>query len=264
MAGKKENKKWYLKNITLCAIVRDELMNPAGGINDFVELTAPYVEQAIIVDTGSKDGTREALEELEKEHPNLKIVDHRWNGYADARNVSITHAQTDFCLVLDADERLFQNDFEAMNELWEDQQSDFGFYFHNVDPDKVNIYDMTRNCRLFHKKDTLYVKAVDEQLRRNGKRVVPVPALRKDFLELPEGYDVVSIKHFIPSKEARDAKMRDWYLDARTKQGYENFKQQLHRSPSDIESFSQWKKLNPQRKNYPGSAFLKDYFDFTN
>ena len=53
-----------LPDVSLAAIVRDEIMNPAGGIVDFVESVIPFLEEAVIVDTGSVDGTREALEEL--------------------------------------------------------------------------------------------------------------------------------------------------------------------------------------------------------
>ena len=55
----KQERKAVLPNTSLCAIVRDEMMNPAGGIADFVDSTVPFVEQAVIVDTGSLDGTRQ-------------------------------------------------------------------------------------------------------------------------------------------------------------------------------------------------------------
>src|SRR3989338_10813740 len=83
-----------LPNTALCAIVRDELMNPAGGIENFVRLNVPFVEEAIIVDTGSIDGTREALEELQVQYPNLRVVDHKFDGFANSRNVSLKQAKT--------------------------------------------------------------------------------------------------------------------------------------------------------------------------
>ena len=42
-----------LNNVTLVAIVRDEMINPAGGIEDFVNLAVPFVEKAVIVYTRS-------------------------------------------------------------------------------------------------------------------------------------------------------------------------------------------------------------------
>nr|MBP7708770.1 hypothetical protein [Candidatus Pacearchaeota archaeon] len=55
-------KRTILPDTSLCAIVRDEIINPAqlpgkSGIRSFVESHVPYVEQAVIVDTGSVDGT---------------------------------------------------------------------------------------------------------------------------------------------------------------------------------------------------------------
>lgn len=34
-----------LKDISLCAIIRDEMMNPAGGITRFVNSHVPFVEE---------------------------------------------------------------------------------------------------------------------------------------------------------------------------------------------------------------------------
>src|SRR3989338_11169897 len=78
-----------LPNTALCAIVRDELMNPAGGIENFVRLNVPHVEEAVIVDTGSVDGTREKLEELREQYPHMKVFDHPFDGFANSRNYSL-------------------------------------------------------------------------------------------------------------------------------------------------------------------------------
>ena len=75
-----------LPDTSICAIVRDEIMNAAKGIVDFVESTVPFVEEAVIVDTGSKDGTREALEELSAVYPNLRVLDRPFDDYASSRN----------------------------------------------------------------------------------------------------------------------------------------------------------------------------------
>lgn len=77
-----------LPDVSLAAIVRDEMMNPAGGVEDFIRSTVPYVREAIVVDTGSLDGTREKLEELQAEFLQLKVYDHDFRGFADIQDGS--------------------------------------------------------------------------------------------------------------------------------------------------------------------------------
>ena len=98
--------KAILKDTSLCSIVRDEKMNPAGGIRRFVDSHVPFVEEAVIVDTGSIDGTREILEEMSGKYSNLKIYDKKFRGYANARNFSLKKAGAKNALILDADEVL--------------------------------------------------------------------------------------------------------------------------------------------------------------
>lgn len=94
-------KRVILSDCALCAIVRDEKMNPAGGIKKFVDSHVPFVEEAVIVDTGSIDGTREILEELESQYPNLKVHDIKFKGFADARNYSLDYAHCKYAFSWD-------------------------------------------------------------------------------------------------------------------------------------------------------------------
>jgi len=66
--------KIHLSDVSLCAIVCDEMKNFAGGIDSFVESIVPFVEEAVIVDTGSIDGIRERLEEMMSKYKTLKVV----------------------------------------------------------------------------------------------------------------------------------------------------------------------------------------------
>ncbi len=84
--------------ISLCMIACDELrmlpdcLKSAGGV----------VDEVVIVDTGSRDGTPELARSL-----GAMVYSHRWrNDFADARNASLDRATGDWILVLDCDERL--------------------------------------------------------------------------------------------------------------------------------------------------------------
>ena len=120
----KEVRPTILKDTTLCMIVRDEKMNPAGGIERFAAAHIPHVEEAVIVDTGSVDGTREILERLESQYPNLRVLDRPFDGYSNSRNFSLDQSRTKYNLVLDADELLTEksptNDWEDLKEIMEE------------------------------------------------------------------------------------------------------------------------------------------------
>jgi len=105
-----------LKDTSLCAIVRDEKMNPAGGVERFLRCHLPYVEEAVVVDTGSVDGTREILDQMTKEFSHLKVYDTKFEGFAQARNVSLEKVKTKWALVLDADELIEPASFERVSD----------------------------------------------------------------------------------------------------------------------------------------------------
>ena len=50
--------------LVLVAIVKDELHNESGGIVSYLQSVLPFVDAAVVVDTGSSDGTFEALTTL--------------------------------------------------------------------------------------------------------------------------------------------------------------------------------------------------------
>ncbi len=84
--------------ISLAMIVRDE----AGRLARCLESARPAVDEVVVVDTGSSDGTPAVA----RAHGAL-VVEWAWrDDFAAARNESLRHARGDWVLVLDADERL--------------------------------------------------------------------------------------------------------------------------------------------------------------
>jgi glycosyltransferase involved in cell wall biosynthesis len=84
--------------LSLCMIVRDE----ATRLSDCLESVREVVDEIVVVDTGSTDGTIAVAERL-----GARVIRHAWtDDFAAARNVSLVHARGDWTLVLDADERL--------------------------------------------------------------------------------------------------------------------------------------------------------------
>lgn len=82
--------------LSLCMIVKNEESN----LKSCLSQVAPFVDEIIIVDTGSTDNTKTIASEFTD-----KIYDFKWcNDFSKARNYSISKASNDWILILDADE----------------------------------------------------------------------------------------------------------------------------------------------------------------
>lgn len=87
-----------MPTITLSMIVKNEERYLRGCL----ESAAPFVDEIIIVDTGSTDSTVAIAESF-----GAKVFHFPWDGnFSHARNESLRHATKDWILYLDADERL--------------------------------------------------------------------------------------------------------------------------------------------------------------
>lgn len=103
-----------LPRISLCMIVKDE----AEALPICLEsLTAGdpegWIQERIILDTGSSDGTVAIAEDL-----HCQVFHYEWNNdFAAARNDCISHATGDWLLVLDADEQLVPQALSSLKPL---------------------------------------------------------------------------------------------------------------------------------------------------
>ena len=99
-------------SISLCMIVKNEEDVLARCLDSAAEL----VDEIVIVDTGSTDRTREIAARYTD-----KIFDFPWqDDFAAARNESFSHATMDYCLWLDADDVLLEEDQEKFRALKEE------------------------------------------------------------------------------------------------------------------------------------------------
>ena len=78
------------------------------------------VDEIIVVDTGSKDKTKEIAKKF-----NAKVYDFKWaDDFSAARNESLKYATKDWILVLDADEVIDENDLNKIKTAIEDAEED--------------------------------------------------------------------------------------------------------------------------------------------
>lgn len=96
-----------MKSLSACLIVKNEEINIRGCLES-IDL---IVNEIIIVDTGSVDDTVKICSEFRK----AKIFQYTWiNDFANARNFALSKANSDWIFIIDADERIDNNDYEKI------------------------------------------------------------------------------------------------------------------------------------------------------
>ena len=98
--------------ISLALIVKDE----ADCIEDCLNDYSPLVDEIIIYDTGSKDGTQDIC----KKNPKVKLIQGEWrNDFGWARNQSFQACTCDYIMWVDADDKLDQKSLDFFLKLKE-------------------------------------------------------------------------------------------------------------------------------------------------
>lgn len=152
--------------LSLCMIVKNEEDNLKSCLSQLVN----FVDEIIIVDTGSNDSTKAIASEFID-----KIYDFKWcNDFSKARNFSISKASNDWILVLDADEFIvdfnkdnvnkFINNFSSKNKVGRIKRINI------MDDSNGNKKYVERVNRLFNRKYFYYEGIIHEQIvALNGK-----------------------------------------------------------------------------------------------
>ena len=97
--------------ISLCMIVKDE----EAVLKRCLESAKEIADEMIVVDTGSRDQTREIAEK-----EGARVYQFPWiDDFAAARNFSFSQAVMDYCLWLDADDVLLPEDRRRLQKLKE-------------------------------------------------------------------------------------------------------------------------------------------------
>lgn len=95
--------------ISLCMIVKNE----EDVLERCLRSVAKAMDEIIIVDTGSDDSTKEIASKFTKH-----IYDFSWNNdFAAARNFSFSKASMDYCMWLDADDVITEENLQKLLEL---------------------------------------------------------------------------------------------------------------------------------------------------
>ncbi len=132
-----------------------------------------FVDEIIIVDSFSTDGTIEKI----NEHPHVKLIQRPFKNYTDQKSFAMEQATHDWILFLDADERVtdpLKN--EILKTVNSDNDSVTAYYFYRIFMFKDKIlrfsgWQSDKNYRLFRKSKVHFTteRIVHETLVVDGK-----------------------------------------------------------------------------------------------
>lgn len=142
--------------------------NESQTLPQCLDSVKAYVDEIIIVDTGSVDGTPEVATQY-----GAKVSYFQWcDDFAAARNYSISQASGDWILVLDADEELIVESEDFLYQI--NSQSDIVAY--SIVRTEANDCSSTPAylTRLFrHLPDVNYANRFHEQLKYQNQHIMP-------------------------------------------------------------------------------------------
>jgi glycosyltransferase involved in cell wall biosynthesis len=176
-----------INSISFCSIVKNESENIARCL----ESVKPYVDELIIVDTGSDDNTVEIAHQY-----GAKVFYFQWcDDFAAAKNYAMSQATSNWILFLDADEELITkiDNISFKNIL---SQSDALIF--NICRKDIDSFQLipVKLQRIFRNLDTIkYVGAYHEQLYYNSQNISSNQIQDFDSLEiLHYGYSQKSLE----------------------------------------------------------------------
>jgi len=128
--------------VSVCIIAKDE----SAMIGDCIASVTPWADEVIVVDTGSSDSTIKIATRA-----GASVHQHPWtNDFSAARNAALSYATSDWILILDADERLYEGAWPTIISAVSTGTFDLGFLtLHNANTMNASHRDvMTGQARI--------------------------------------------------------------------------------------------------------------------
>ena len=152
-------------SLSLCMIVKDEAKTLGRCLNS----VKSFISEIIIVDTGSKDETKEIASKF-----NAKIYDFKWiNDFSAARNFAFSKATSDYIMWLEGDDYINDDDIIKIRLLLENMDDSYDYvsaeYILARNNDGKVTTSLRRNRIVKRKRGFVWIGNVHEYLEVYGK-----------------------------------------------------------------------------------------------
>ncbi len=156
--------------ISACIITK----NGGASLVRCIKSIKPFVDEIVVVDTGSEDATKFIANKL-----GARVIDYPYNSftYKDAKNFAIDNATGDWILSIDTDEALSDKDGNKLRELiCKGDSKGYALLVQNYYPNgRWSSFPITK---LFAHKDTIrYEKDIHETVNYSLQRLGCIPLI---------------------------------------------------------------------------------------
>lgn len=169
-------------------------LNEAQDLPDCLR-SVSFADDVLVVDSGSTDRTAAIAREM-----GARVIENPWPGYAAQRQFALDRAQGDWCLVLDADERVSAELQSAIAVAITRENVD-GYYI----PFETRMFDQTlrhggarceRNLRLVRKAKTRWSQngCMDSAVIDGALGELKEPIVHIPYASLTEYFDKLNTK----------------------------------------------------------------------
>lgn len=122
--------------------MRFSIIIPIYNVRCFIERGLESLNQQtfhdfeiIMVDDGSTDGSAELLDDIQDNHPNIRVFHQKNSGAGPARNLGIDNAQGEYLVFFDIDDILRENALAVIDSKLNDSDADLLiFSYCEIDP----------------------------------------------------------------------------------------------------------------------------------
>ena len=155
--------------ISCFIIAQDE----ADRINNTIESVIDFVDEVIVIDSGSTDGTQDLARQL-----GCKVFFNKWNGYGPQKRFGEDCTKNEWLLNLDADEYLSDQIKSEILQIFDDNNKHYNFFSMKVTPiypnwKKPRLFSASHQCvRLYNKRFGRFSNSpVHDSVETNNSKV---------------------------------------------------------------------------------------------